>query len=623
MKFVLAPILLVAAFLPQRLGVRLNPTGGGGGGNLITANDVSFVGYIRMPTSVVDTQFAYGGMTARVVGGNLHFFVYGRHDGGFGAGIASGTSSTVFTVASGQGAGFTNGDKVAVTRGAIQQAVPEAVTISNVTGDVITVTPALGGTPALNDVVVRNSDLVYEIIDPAASACNTGAYTTTVSTSPHACNYALWGDVYHGRRTNWDAGGTMTNGGIYGANWPGHDWVPAAIHWNETTGMLYTCSSESYVTPNRFSCVGSTLDNVGTLASTAYGPWILSETNRDGVAQAGGYIWLNEGPSGELLHEVRSYFSGGPNLASATSCTNCTNGWPTTTTPGGPSSSTLTYNTRWVNYYSMTSGDASGNYWITADDATDGTLHGTFRSFTSSYKPTLMEPRVSGGEGNPRIDGDPTKNQYWGWTELDSQNGCMWVTGANKSGVLCAVTRVGSGSTSTSCTTDTSASGAHHWYVSANAPCSHGCLMGADFGISVTGPGANATWTGLAVFDPSDLTAQRDASGANDYSVVPTSVVDFTTSPYNVHVYTKSIQGGANQIKMGYYDTSRNYLFMLANLTDDSVGGVSTSLIYVFHISDSASPEPTFLSWLLSLAPNIIDGRQAKNLIPSLLARPR
>ncbi len=562
--------------------------GGGGGGSALTASDVSFVGYIRMPNTVADTSFAYGGMTGRVVGGKLHFFVYGSITGGFGTTIASGSSTTVFTLGSGQGAGYANGDKVAIVRAAAQPALSEYVTISNVSTDTLTVTPALGGTPASGDHITRNSSLVYEIIDPAASTCGTGAYTTSVATAPRACNYAAWGDIYHGRMMTWDDSATN----IYGMNWPGTNWIPTTLTWNETTGMLYSCATESYVISHEYSCLGATLDNVGTLTSTAYGPWKMTAEDGDGFVAHGNPAngWWAAGPSGELLLEGAFYqqngWPAGPNLHSVTSCTTCTNGWPTTSTPGGPGSTVLTYDTRWLHYYNMNTGHASGNYWNE-----DASLHGTFRGYPSAYKPILFEPPPL-GEGNPRIDGDPDTNPYWGWAEVDGVGGCLWVPGSNKSGMFCAVSRAGSFSSSTSCTTDPTMSGSHHWYVSNGAPCNHGCDMFDDFGIAVTGPGANAMWTGFAIYDEADLEAVRDANGVGDYSVVPHSIMDVTESPYNVQMHTKSIQG--KDMRVGYYDASRHYLFAIANQIDDSIPGALTSLIYVFEVNDD--PAPTSLA---------------------------
>jgi hypothetical protein len=593
--------------------------------SVLAQSDFTFLGYIRMPAAFGDgqgTDFAQGGMSGRVVGGHLHFFVYGSHTGGGSSEIVSGSSATSFTLGTGHGADFATGQQVSVLRAANQPAAGDPTIITNISGDVITVSPALGGTPANQDVLVRNSDRVYEIVDPEDSGCNTGSYSTTLHSAPRACNYASWGDVYHGRRVVWQAGTWFSWANCNPLS--DCDWTAQGLHWSDTSNLLYSCSEESYVTPYG-NCIASSLDTSSTCttcASTSYGPFVIKTTDIDGSVlqrgQAAGYF--TEGPSGEALVTGTFYqgqgWPAGPNLASATSCTNCTNGWISTTTPGDLSSGIQTFNTRWLHYYTMSSGDPSGNYWVTASNSTDGTLIGQFRSVPSAYKPPLFEIAPL-GEGNPRNDGDPTKNPYWGFTELDRQSGCTWIPGTHKSGVICTISRVGSSSTSTSCTTNILTSGSHHWYVSGNANCNHGCNMFSDFGISVTGPGANATWTGFFIYNPTELTTVRDAGGVGDYGVVPADLVDITVSPYSAKIGTTSRNG--NSLNVGYYDATRHYLFLNATQVDDDDVGLLRTLIYVFQVNDNAPPTPTLWSWLVSLAPNLTDGRTPKARPPSLM----
>jgi hypothetical protein len=50
---------------------------------VLTASDITYLGAIRMPPGT-DTTFAYGGLTGRMVNGQVHLFVYGNHLGSVG-----------------------------------------------------------------------------------------------------------------------------------------------------------------------------------------------------------------------------------------------------------------------------------------------------------------------------------------------------------------------------------------------------------------------------------------------------------------------------------------------------------------------------------------------------------
>lgn len=47
--------------------------------SVISPSDISYVGAIRMPQNGVDTSGSYGGLTGRIVDGQVHLFVYGIH----------------------------------------------------------------------------------------------------------------------------------------------------------------------------------------------------------------------------------------------------------------------------------------------------------------------------------------------------------------------------------------------------------------------------------------------------------------------------------------------------------------------------------------------------------------
>jgi len=49
-------------------------------GRVLTARDITYLGAVRMPNGV-DTNYAYGGMTGRMVNGHVRLFIYGTHVG--------------------------------------------------------------------------------------------------------------------------------------------------------------------------------------------------------------------------------------------------------------------------------------------------------------------------------------------------------------------------------------------------------------------------------------------------------------------------------------------------------------------------------------------------------------
>lgn len=55
------------------------PAPSNSGKPIIQASDITYLGALRMPDAGVDTTFAYGGMTGRVVNGRVHLFLYGKH----------------------------------------------------------------------------------------------------------------------------------------------------------------------------------------------------------------------------------------------------------------------------------------------------------------------------------------------------------------------------------------------------------------------------------------------------------------------------------------------------------------------------------------------------------------
>lgn len=693
--FVGALLSLTLAGIPQSLGIRLSPPGGGGGGTILSASDIEYLGAIRMPTGVhtgfpagANTTFAYGGMTGRQVGGETHLFVYGSNLGGAIDGISGGSSTTVFAV--NNGSYFTNGEIVTIQRAA-GHPIGEERTISTVVGNTITLTSPLGGTPAAGDIIFAEQyDNVYELVDPEAASCNTGSYNTDRASAPRACTYANWGNVYHGHRVSWLDDGTIQNpSGV----------IPWALHFNTANSMLYWTYAQQYVSGSIYQIGGSTLDSIssGVGTSTGYGPWKITTTDGDGNDLEGeaATLMVQSKPDGTMMTQGGFYqltnYPQGPNLKSGTSCATCQSGWPTTTTPNGFGSSVLDTSSRYLYYYSMITGNSSGNYWNA-----DGSLHGSaIRDFYTTDNSTdyITEPLYEGYGGVPRIDGDPDQNSGKNsYTEVDTQSGCYWFDGTHKSGVLCLASRLGvSGGNSADCT-----DGAHHWYANTGngimivasttgfipgetitglsstatttlnvavgstnlivqntggtdfsngetihggtsgtnttlttwhrgSYCTHGCFQSN----SVTGPQGNHFYAGLAIYDPATMTANAAACtasqscGGTDYAV-PSSFINLQDH-YGMHVATASeagqLSGGNANLRMGYFDSSRNYLYMISTLGDDSTGGIYTSLIEVFHIIDAAAPEPLSWAWWVSLAPDWMHHSHAKPL--SLMERPR
>ena len=693
----------------QSIHVRLRIPPGAPSG-VVTASDLTYLGAIR-PPAIYDTSGARGGVTMRTVDGEVHFLFYGTSSSGSAAvtsggsttafyvteqtinnsptflpvgktfyywrisagtshvgepsvvatavnrtvGIAVGTSNTIFTLASGTGSRFANGDAINVRRSANGFAA-EARTISTIVGDVVTVNSALGGAPnpasdyitapdkftmvspvsgttAAGDLVYIHDTPVYEMVDPAAASCNSGAYNATITSAPRGCIYANWGNIWHGKEVSWLDDGTAQNpAGV----------IEMGLTWSDATSMLYSCDFQQYVSGSIYPCDGTTLDNVGTLASTSYGPWKITTVDRDSAtiegSPAGAYF--QAGPSGIGMIGGTFYqlvgWPAGPNLSAITSCTNCTSGWPTATTPGGYGSAVVNYSDRYLRYYTMLTNDPSGNYWNSADTGTNGSLHGTFRGFPSARNPLLWEPTVfsfTAGMNIPaetplRTEGNPLANQYWGWSELDNQTGCTWFTGTHKSSVICSFQRQGAVAQTTTCTTD-GTSGAHHWYNSTNSDtCSHGCYMVADFGVNVTGPGTNERWPGLALYDPSDLLAVHGGT-KNDYAPVPVDVID-ARADYGIFFHRNTAPGNNTFTVVGI-DTVRKYLFVAAVAGDEVTSpGQALTVIYVFAINDSAPPEPTLWSWLSQFIPNMATGqnktdggRRQAHRPASLLERPR
>lgn len=92
--------------------------------------------------------------------------------------VASAASSTVMTLQSGEGSDITVGEFVSVKRAANSN-IPEVRKVTVVSTDTITVTPALGGTPAANDTV--KAGVTYRLADDLAKSLSFIRYLTNLT----------------------------------------------------------------------------------------------------------------------------------------------------------------------------------------------------------------------------------------------------------------------------------------------------------------------------------------------------------------------------------------------------------------------------------------------------------
>ncbi len=652
------------ADLQKRLGARIPPSSGG----VLQPADITLVGALRTKTHVCDTNFAYGGIAYRLgPDGHDHVFISCNFASKKSARVDSGASTTVFTLAAGQGVNYAVGQSVNMARAAAGNALPDNTRITNISTDTITVSPALGGTPrpviadtiasgasttvftmtagqgadfAVNDAILvcvggigcgGNSattvitNIATDVItvspaltfSPAAAdgvirydlffrdsgyvdELDLNGLTPSMpyTSAPEINGYKNWGDVYQGHKVTW-----TTRGALTGFN-DGDNLLPGSL--NFINGMLYWCYGESYTTVNLYSCGGTTLDNVGTGAMTSYGPWQMTMTDGDGAVHTGSGAakWLQPDPTGKMLIGSSlsggvSQFAWGPNLTGGGSCATCTDGWPGTSTPSGLGSAALNQPDRYLYYYYM--GDCGlPNCYAPFTSI----LQGVQRSYGFNDIPYVYEP----GYENPGLDANPTLNGGVGtWTELDRNAGCIWFDGTNKDGILCANVRVGGTQQvdPTLCDGDFGpipyqATRMHShpakWYetpTDSHIYCSHGCAPA----IVVTGPQTNVWYPTFDIFNPADANAVA-AGSKTDYTVVPDSVTKLESAYSGFTISPPTINGGGNHAVGGLHGTTFYSVATLADATTDP--GSRLSIIYVWSINDSApAPSLTAASWLL------------------------
>jgi len=528
-----------------------------GAPNVLKDSDFSYLGCMRMPASV-DSQFAYGNLTARRVNGQLRFFMYSKNPSGARAGVASASSATVISLGSGQGSSFQVGDKIAIKRSVTGNAVPESRMIQGITGDQITLTSPLGGSPTAGDVVYREQDYyVYEMAD-------TGTYSTDYRTADRMSLVTAWPDIYNGRRVSWEANGNLIA--------PLGYQIPAGLYWHEEHQLLYWGYFDAYngsVGRPDWNLGATRLDNAAARTTTSFGPWRTSAVDGDGRVWKGPakMAFLTAGPDGSM-GGFGAYFGAvqcpwGPQLYAGAQ-------WPTEGTPSGFGAPDLSVPHRYVEHYFMGGGGANGFN-------PDGSVHGVIRSFRYPFSPA--RPYIYEGLDSPVAYADPAKNDgVCTWTTANGLGGAIWLELGSKRGVLFATSIVGSPETNPA-----NPRAAHVWYRNTgvgNGACKHGVTIPdvAD----IAGPVASAAFPALVIYDPDKLMAVKNNQQL-DYSVEPDSWIDLQ-SKFGIQTPREN-QLTRRNVGGFYFDSSRNYLFVISHGADDSIAGMYQPLIHVFAVN--------------------------------------
>jgi len=509
--------------------------------------------------SEADTQFSYGGLAGRVVGGQLRLFVHGRNPTGARAGITSGSSASTFAIASGQGASFHVGEKVNVVRVANGNNVPESRRIQSISGDQITLATPLGGVPRSGDTLYRDQDYyIYELAD-------TGSYSTDYTQAPRMSLVTAWPDIFNGRRVTW------RNGQLFA---PMQYLVPGGMYWHEGNQLLYWAYTDAYDGSNHRNDWGfgaTRLDDAATGASTSFGPWRIKVSDGDGSEwygpNRGGYFTV--GPDGKMAAASNIYNSAltaayGPFFYGGGT-------WPTATTPSGINAPDLVLPDRYLEHYNMGVDGPNGFN-------PDGSVRGDIRTFR--YPSSPARPYIYEGIDSPVQYADPAKTGgICTWTTLCGVTGGIWLELTQKRGVLYVASMIGSADANSS-----SVRAAHTWYRNTgrgNGTCKHG------FGIpdvsDIAGPVTTASFPALIIYNPDDLRGVK-AGSYTDYRVNPAYWMDLSTS-FNIHTPPPRELARSN-IHGFYFDSRRNMLFALSNQADTSNPGVMTTLIHVFGVND-------------------------------------
>lgn len=489
-------------------------------GDIINQSRVSFVGYMRQPSTVVDTQFTGGAISGRMVNGHFHLFVYGNSaDKASGqqtqsAWIATGSSSTEFALNSGQVSGLALfvGERLNVYRSATNNALPESTLITNLAGDTITVSPALGAAPRafrFDQVSSGASATVFTLgvgsgahfsvgdtigryigggtLDKNATITTIATDTITVSPAfagtPTSADFMLRSDwIYTEGAHVYE----MTDPESYGADpltapratspvdW-GDLYRGRRVSWNAdgtldaplgghgdgsapgplSTGMYWNETTQLlYLGYKDNYAVGGeprhTLLASGLDNGPACGPWRIKSVDNDGRVWYGTRAnYILNNPANGKMQTFGAQGSGAANISWGPGLYGDTN-WPTCSTPGGADAANYLIQplSHYLDFYIM-----NGSYAFGTGNYFDydGTLHGNARSFRypSGYKYVWEWEDLSTAERS-----NPAKNPgLYTWDSgIGAVNGAISLALTHTKGILYAATLpAGSGTDLTDC----------------------------------------------------------------------------------------------------------------------------------------------------------------------------
>lgn len=603
----LGAVLIVSSVAQVRLGIRVASTS-----QVLAGSDITYLGVKRMPVGT-DTTFSYGNIAGRVVEGDQRLFVYANTIQ-VTMTVASAASTTVFTVGSGEAANIANGDRINIVRAA-NSCTSESRIVQSKSGDQITVTAALGATPVAGDVVYRSGGNLLELEDDGDT------YGADYTTAERLTLVNNWGDAWRGKRMSWAVNGDCRN--------PMPGFFETGIFWSDDTEMLYSTYADSYNVSGipDWGLVGITLDDAGTDATTAYGPWRLRVETEGAVS--------NYGPRRMQQFSVKPgtstiLGSGGPisGLASSPWGPNLHGGCdiPDEATPSGFSEDDIDCLDRYVDHYNPTN--------ILGGEITSGVL----KSFTRTFQIPVWEPFSAHNTINPN-----THSNVASWQELDAITGNVWIDNGGKKAVIFAGVLTGSaiqdiedcdaghttyvnsglheafftsvtgefaafdvmtGGTSNATAVLNSLHGTNQWEVQVltgtftegetvtipggksgtlddlrtRANCYHGC----EPLLSVTGPFTTARYPAFIIYDPAELERVKNGDVA-EYDIEPEEIID-------TGVVTKPLTESGAVFGGIYHNATTKRLYAVA--LGANVGDGFQSLIHTWQYDDTLPPAP-------------------------------
>lgn len=409
---------------------------------------------------------------------------------------------------------------------------------------------------------------VLEFRDPES-------YSTNYLTAPRSENVRNnWGvNPYGGSpglRQSWDPAGNVRI-----AN--GNKWYTGCLFWHEANQLLYHTYWDTYNGAGYpdWGLGAASLDNPTTGACTAYGPWRIMCTDSDGRTWGGPHRALHIGQ-----HPITGKMTCGSSLVSA----NANSPWgpdyyegvtfPTATTPSGQFAADLAMPNRYLEHYYQAHTE-DGHYTPPLRQFHRNSDLYIFETFPTNYSPYVtVDPANYGGVGS--------------WTQIDGTTSHVYLNLTNKRGLLYFGSLAGSATT----TNPLDGNAGHVWYENngvGHLLCTHGFdaplnpLTGDP--ARATGPVSRSQWPCLIIYDPLQLDAVKNT--ASDYTVQPTSVINLE-SQFGIKCASEGTEGGLKNISFCYFDTTRNYLFLLAIRADEGhyLPGNNTSLMHVFHVQD-------------------------------------